>query len=395
MLRFRKKSIGSEIMTIKLYDKDSHQKEFSAIVTSCEEQNGKYVVTLNQTVFFPEGGGQTSDTGFLDDAFVSDVQIINKEIYHYLDKPLEVGKEVKGKINFEERFHKMQNHSGEHIVSGLICSLYNCNNKGFHMGKDGVTIDYDVPLTREDLDKIEDLANKAIYENIEILAEYPDEALLPSIPYRSKLELTEDVRIVTIPGYDICACCAPHVKRTGEIGLIKLLDFEKHKGGTRILMLCGFDALLDYRNKYENIKAIGAHLSAKQSETYEAVLRLDNEISEYKNTVYFLKKALLEAKISEMKETDGNLVIFESILDMDSLRKIANEGAKMAKGICIVLSGDDNKGYSYIAASENVPLRDEAKKIASALNGKGGGSNEMIQGKLTAKRKEIEDFFRN
>ena len=382
-------------MTIKLYDKDSHRTEFTATVLSCEEKDGKYVITLDQTVFFPEGGGQTSDTGYLGDVFVSDVQIIDKEIYHYADKPLEIGSEVKGKINFEERFHKMQNHSGEHIVSGLICKLFSCNNKGFHMGKDGVTIDYDVPLTREDLDKIEDLANKAIYENIEIIAEYPDPELLPSIPYRSKLELTEDVRIVTVPGYDICACCAPHVKRTGEIGLIKLLDFEKHKGGTRILMLCGYDALLDYRNKYENVKAIGAHLSAKQSETFDAVLRLDNEISEYKNTVYFLKKALLEAKISKLKETDGNIVIFEDILDMDSIRKIANEGAKMAKGICIVLSGDDNKGYSYIAASENIPLRDEAKKIASALSGKGGGSNEMIQGKLSAKRKEIEDFFHN
>lgn len=380
-------------MTLKLYDTNSYLKEFSSVVLSCEEKGGNYATVLDKTAFYPEGGGQSCDTGTLGDANVLDVQIKDNIIIHTLDKMIKVGEPITGKINFSERFRKMQNHSGEHIVSGLIHSIFGYNNVGFHMGSEDITADYDGLLSAQDLIKIENLANEAIYKNCEISAEYPDPKLLPDIPYRSKLELTENVRIVTIPGYDICACCAPHVKATGEIGIIKLLDSEKHKGGTRLHMLCGYDALEDYQSKYYHIKAISAHLSTKQTEAYEAVLRMEKEISEYKNTTYFLKKALLEARLNELSETQGNLCIFENTLESESLRKIANEGAKLCKKICIVLSGDDKKGYSYIAKSETIPLKDEVKKISAALMGKGGGSNEMIQGRLSATKEEIKAYF--
>ncbi len=380
-------------MTKKLYDFDGHLAKFEATVLSCEKTEKGWRATLDQTAFFPEGGGQKADTGSLGGANVFDVQIESGVIFHELDAPLTVGETVFGEIDYETRFRRMQNHSGEHIVSGLIHTLFGFENVGFHMGSECVTVDYSGELSEEQLARVEALANRAVWENREIRIEYPAPETLKTIPYRSKLDLKDDVRIVTIDGYDICACCAPHVSRTGEIGVIKLLEAIRYKGGTRLNMLCGFDALADYDEKYRVLRKISNRLSAKQNEAFEAVLRLEEEIAAQKNSLYFLKKSLIEAKIAAMEETAGSICLFEESLEADSMRRLANEGAQRCGGICIVLSGSDQKGYSFIAASRNVPLREEAKKIAAALCGKGGGSDEMIQGRISASRKEIEAYF--
>ena len=380
-------------MTKKLYDFDGHLAKFEAVVRSCEKAEAGWHVTLDQTAFFPEGGGQKADTGILGGANVLDVQIENGEIFHLLSAPLTVGEAIEGEIDYETRFRRMQNHSGEHIVSGLVHSLYGFENVGFHMGSECVTVDYSGELSEEQLAEVELRANRAVWENREIKIKYPAPDALASIPYRSKLDLKDDVRIVTIDGYDICACCAPHVSRTGEIGLIKLLEAIRYKGGTRLSMLCGFDALEDCAEKYRVLRKISNRLSAKQSEAFEAVLRLEEEITAQKDALYHLKKALLEAKIAAMQETDGSFCFFEENADPDSMRRLANEGAARCGGICIVLSGSDPKGYAFIAASRNIPMREEAKKLAAALAGKGGGSDEMIQGRISASRREIEAYF--
>lgn len=380
-------------MTKKLYDFDGHLASFEAVVQSCEKVENGYRVVLDQTAFFPEGGGQKADSGSLGDCHVFDVQIEKGEIFHYLDSPLAVGDTVKGEIDYETRFRRMQNHSGEHIVSGIVHSLYGYDNVGFHMGSDCVTVDYNGELNDEQVLKVEQLANRAVCENRSILIEYPEPERLEEIPYRSKLDLKDDVRIVTIEGYDICACCAPHVSHTGEIGIIRLLDSIRYKGGTRLTMLCGFDALEDLEEKQLVLCRISNRLSVKQSEAYEAVLRLEEEISEQKNTLYFLKKSLVEAKIASLRETEGSICLFVENFDSDSMRRLANEGALRCAGICIVLSGDDQKGYSFIAASRKIPLREEAKRITASLSGKGGGSDEMIQGRITAPKSEIEAYF--
>ncbi len=381
--------------TIKLYDADSHLYDFDASVISCEKTDKGFAVVLDKTAFFPEGGGQPADEGTLNGIAVTDVQIKDGVITHTTAEEIPAGSAVKGTVDSEIRFRRMQNHSGEHIVSGLIHKLFGYNNVGFHMGSEDVTLDLDGVLTREDLDKIEMLANRAVYENVNVRAEYPSPEILKDLDYRSKLDLTENVRIVTIEGYDVCACCAPHVSKTGEIGIIKLLDFLKYKGGVRIHMLCGFDALEDYNRRYKNVAAISAKLSAKQAEVYEAVERLSAELSAEKQAAGELKRQLVAMKIAALEPTDGNMVLVEKDMDMLNLRNLVNEAVQLCGGICAAFSGSDENGYNYIIASKNVPLRAEAKAINAALNGRGGGKDEMIQGSAKASEAEIRAYFLN
>ena len=381
--------------TIKLYDADSHLYDFDASVISCEKTDKGFAIVLDKTAFFPEGGGQPADEGTLNGIAVTDVQIKDGIITHTTAEEIPAGSAVKGAIDSEIRFRRMQNHSGEHIVSGLIHKLFGYNNVGFHMGSEDVTLDLDGVLTREDLDKIEMLANRAVYENVNVRAEYSSPEILKDLDYRSKLDLTENVRIVTIEGYDVCACCAPHVNKTGEIGIIKLLDFLKYKGGVRIHMLCGFDALEDYNRRYKNVAAISAKLSAKQAEVYEAVERLSAELSAEKQAAGELKRQLVAMRIAALEPTDGNMVLVEKDMDMLNLRNLENEAVQLCGGICAAFSGSDENGYNYIIASKNVPLRAEAKAINAALNGRGGGKDEMIQGSAKASEAEIRAYFLN
>ncbi|MBQ8469110.1 MAG: alanyl-tRNA editing protein, partial [Clostridia bacterium] len=261
--------------TEKLYDVDAYSKTFSATVISCDPVEGSpdtYAVVLNRTAFFPEGGGQYADTGTLDAVHVRDVQVSDEGIItHYCDGALTPWAQVTGVLDWEQRFQRMQNHTGEHIVSGTVHRLFGYDNIGFHLGDGEVTCDFNGELSEEQLREVEQVANRAVWDNVEVLCEYPDPELLPTLQYRSKLDLTEDVRLVTIPGYDVCACCAPHVKRTGEVGVIKLVNSEKAHGGTRVHMLCGPWALEDYQVKQKNIMRIVDLTSTPQEGTAEAV----------------------------------------------------------------------------------------------------------------------------
>ena len=236
-------------MTEKLFYQDSHRSTFTAIVQEVRPSGNGYEIILDRTAFFPEGGGQSSDTGSLGGVSVSDVQEIDGKIIHYTDGPLVEGTEVEGCIDWTERFSKMQQHTGEHIVSGLIHKIYGYHNVGFHLGTDSVTLDFNGVVPKEKLHEIEQLANEAVAKNLPVQVLYPTDEELSKISYRSKIEIEGQVRIVVIDGYDVCACCAPHVKQTGEIGLIKLVGMQNYKGGVRISMLCGFRALEDYYQK--------------------------------------------------------------------------------------------------------------------------------------------------
>ena len=264
-------------MTDRLYYNDSHRKEFEAEVLDCRPVKDKYEVVLDRTAFFPEGGGQYADTGYLDDVEVLDVKEREDVIFHTTAAPLEIGRMVAGRIDWEQRFDRMQQHTGEHMVSGLIHRRFGYDNVGFHLGSDYCTMDFNGPIPREALKEIEQEANRAVFQNLDIQISYPSKKELKELEYRSKIEIDGQVRIVTVPGYDVCACCAPHVKRTGEIGLIKLVGMAKYKGGERISMLCGRRALLDYEIKDENAKRISALLCAKEYEVADAVERMKEE----------------------------------------------------------------------------------------------------------------------
>ncbi len=378
--------------TIRLFDQDSYMQAFDATVLSCEADAKGFAVVLDRTAFFPEEGGQSADGGTLGSARVLDVQEKDGVICHYLDTALPVGECVHGQLDFAARYRKMQIHSGEHIVSGLMHRKYGYSNVGFHLGGE-ITMDFDGELTREQLNEIEDEANAIIYKNVTITAEYPSAEVLAATEYRSKLELTENVRLVTIGEYDVCACCAPHVARTGEIGIIKLLDAIRYKGGMRIHFLAGFAALEHYRMTWQDVATLSAMLSVKQSEVVGGVQKKEAELEKRSATVSSLRRQLLDYKIAALTETEGNLCIFTDDPDMLSLRLLVNAGVPKCTGICAAFFGNDEDGYRYIMGSATVDLKTASKQINAALGGKGGGSAQMIQGSCTATEQVIREYF--
>lgn len=379
-------------MTEKLYDLDSHLREFTARVISCEQDGKRWAVALDRTAFFPEGGGQAADTGFLGSVRVLDVQEREDGILHYTDGPLGAGETVTGTLDWQQRFRRMQNHSGEHILSGLVHARYGYRNVGFHLGDGDVTVDFDGELSREQLDELETAVNLAIAENVTVQAWYPSPEELAALDYRSKLELTENVRLVRIEGYDLCACCAPHVSRTGEIGSLRILDFMRHRGGIRLHMLCGLDALEDARMRYQATLAISGLLSVPQADTPAAVECTLRELEETRQALAGEKRRWLKLRSDALPETEANLCIFEEDLDPVSLRELVNAGMEKTPGICAAFSGQDGD-WKYIIGSRKVDLRSLSKEINAAIGGRGGGRPEMIQGSCTADRKQIEAYF--
>ena len=380
-------------MTRKLYDENSHLSAFDAVVLSCDPAGDHHAVVLDCTAFFPEGGGQASDTGMLDAVRVLDVQERRGTIVHLTDYPLKVGSTVHGKLDWQKRFRRMQEHSGEHIISGLVHKLYGYRNVGFHLGDETVTMDYDGELTHEQLSELELLANEAVWKNVPVRAEYPSEDVLKTLEYRSKLDLTENVRIVTIEGYDVCACCAPHVASTGEIGAIKIIDSMRHRGGMRLTILCGMDAIAQYRMLFDQAYRLSNLLSVPKDQLAEAVERLFSERDTLQLALKNREEKLNALRLKSLPAFGSNIVIVDAFDDPDAMRELVNIGMERASGVCAAFSGDDQSGYRYIIGSKSLDLRAHTKTINSALNGRGGGRPTMIQGSCSAKRSEIEAFF--
>ena len=379
-------------MTEKLFYQDSHRSTFTAIVQEVRPSGNGYEIILDRTAFFPEGGGQSSDTGSLGGVSVSDVQEIDGKIIHYTDGPLVEGTEVEGCIDWTERFSKMQQHTGEHIVSGLIHKIYGYHNVGFHLGTDSVTLDFNGVVPKEKLHEIEQLANEAVAKNLPVQVLYPMDEELSKISYRSKIEIEGQVRIVVIDGYDVCACCAPHVKQTGEIGLIKLVGMQNYKGGVRISMLCGFRALEDYYQKEKNNREIAVMLSAKEYETAVEVERLQEELAMKKAKIAELERKFLEQKVETLDISSAIVCLFEEtdpVMTRELVNLLLKKGAKMAA----VFSGNEREGYRYVLGSRSLDVRKNGKLLNEAFHGRGGGKPEMVQGTVQGKREEIEAFL--
>lgn len=379
-------------MTEKLFYQDSHRSTFTAIVQEVRPSGNGYEIILDRTAFFPEGGGQSSDTGSLGGVSVSDVQEIDGKIIHYTDGPLVEVTEVEGCIDWTERFSKMQQHTGEHIVSGLIHKIYGYHNVGFHLGTDSVTLDFNGVVPKEKLHEIEQLANEAVAKNLPVQVLYPTDEELSKISYRSKIEIEGQVRIVVIDGYDVCACCAPHVKQTGEIGLIKLVGMQNYKGGVRISMLCGFRALEDYYQKEKNNREIAVMLSAKEYETAVEVERLQEELAMKKAKIAELERKFLEQKVETLDISGEIVCLFEEtdpVMTRELVNLLLKKGAKMAA----VFSGNEREGYRYVLGSRSLDVRKNGKLLNEAFHGRGGGKPEMVQGTVQGKREEIEAFL--
>ncbi len=381
-------------MTEKLYDKDSYIKDFTATVLSCEMCSNGYRIILDKTAFFPEGGGQGADLGLIENSTVLDVQTDGVNIFHFTDMPIEAGATVNCKIDWSRRFRHMQNHSGEHIVSGIIHKLFGFDNVGFHLGSEDVTLDTNGSLTKEDIKKIELLANETVYKNTKITARFPSPDDLKSIPYRCKSEIEGPVRIVTIVGLDACACCAPHVKNAGEIGIIKILSFERYKGGTRVHLKCGFDALADYNLRCENDSKISFLLKAKQLETAAAVEALYEKQAELKANLTDIKAKYLTTVVSAKPEGDNSPIILNQDWGADDLRRAINVLIETRAGISAAFAGSDETGYNYVLGSKTEDLTEITKSLNSALDGKGGGRGTMIFGSVRTTEEKIRNFFK-
>ena len=379
-------------MTKRLYYEDAYCREFDARVMDCREGKQGWEVVLDQTAFYPEGGGQPADEGTLGEAKVLDVKEGGEEVIHLCDRPLEPGSTVHGTLDWDRRFRFMQQHSGEHIFSGIVHRTFGYDNIGFHMGKDCVTVDFSGMLSEKDIAQVERAANEAVLADLEILEDYPSREALGRLDYRSKKELEGQVRIITIPGSDVCACCGTHVKRTGQIGPIKAVASEHYKTGIRISLQIGWKALEDYEEKHRNIKEISALLSAPPQETAEAVRKLQEQLQELKAANVVLKQKQLDRLVEEVPEGAGRVIRFVEDLNPVEVRMLADRLAQKAD-FAAVFSGNDGEGYKYVMCSSHTDVAALGKKFNETLNGRGGGRNPMVQGSVMAERAKIEEFL--
>lgn len=379
-------------MTVKLYDVDSHIRKFQGEVQSCLPVKQGYAVELSQTAFFAEGGGQQADRGMLDGQMVTDVQEKDGHIYHYVKEPIPVGKTVEGEIDWTFRFTNMQQHSGEHILSGIVYAWKGYHNVGFHMNESLTTIDFDGPLTTEELQELEIRANRVIYENQPVTIVYPSAAELEQMDYRSKKKLTGAIRIVKVGDSDCCACCAPHVKKTGEIGQIKIIQAENYKGGVRLTIVCGERALLDYENKNRLLKEMGARLSVKPERLAAALQKQEQELQQMKEKLAALSSELVQLRLKQLS-AQSSVCMVENLLDPVAARNLVNGMASQLPGHGAVLLPKGENEFQYIIGSQTEDVRMLAAELAKRFQGRGGGSMQMVQGTVRGEAEEIQAFL--
>lgn len=378
-------------MTEKLYYKNSHISDFTATVLSCTACAQGYGLELSATAFFPGGGGQLCDEGTLNGVRLLSVREEGEHIYHLSPVPFEVGSEVRGELDWDVRFRRMQLHSAEHIVSGLAHSRWGAENSGFHMNGEFVTLDLTVELTAEDVLWLETEANAVIFRNTPFRTWFPEKAELDALQYRSKKELTGAVRLVAVEGVDLCACCAPHVQLAGEIGCIRLLDAMRHRGGMRLILRSGAYALEEHQRQSAILAKLSAALSVPQERIEEAVAKLLNTVGEQKHTIAQLQIQQLEALARSAEPEHDALLFFVEDCDREALRSMVNLALEKCS-LCGAFAGRDG-AWQYILGSRGIDLRANGKAINAAIQGKGGGSPQMIQGSAAAAREEIESFW--
>ena len=395
--------------TIKLYDRDAYATEFEADIISCEPNKAddkRFDIILNQTLFFPEEGGQSPDMGILGGYRVVDVQIKNGVITHTVETSagdccevekeaeLAAGVHVQGKLDWQHRFYNMQQHSGEHIFSGIVHSRFGFENVGFHLSDSVVTMDFSGVLSPEDIAEVEHEVNVAISKNIPIEVTYPSRDELAQLEYRSKIEIEGQVRIVTVPGYDVCSCCAPHVKRTGEIGMLKVMNYQNYKGGVRVSILCGFRALEAFRQKCDIISELMGIFTTNQEAIVDNVTKLKAVNQSLKSELGTAKSDLLDYKVAELPTDTDNAVLFEGGIDTNTARNCVNALVEKYSGFSAFFMGNDEEGYSFIIGSKNADCNTVAAALRNKLGARGGGKPVMVQGSVKAVKSEIEEVLK-
>ena len=379
--------------TRKLYYEDCHLARFTARVLRCQEGTDGFRVLLDATAFYPEGGGQPGDTGTLGDVTVVDTREEGGEIVHLCREPLPVGDTVEGRIDYDRRFGFMQQHTGEHMISGILHRRFGLHNTGFHIGAEGVTVDFDGVVPPEILPEIELEANRGVWRNTPLSIFTPSPEELSNVTYRTKRALPWPVRIVRIPGFDSCACCGIHCETTGEVGLVKLFSSIPFRGGSRMVMACGGLALDILNRAYQQNKLVSQAFSAPMDETGAAADRMNDLMAQQKYRITALERRIWDG-IAEGYRGKGNAVHFEPGLDGTGIRELADRIAASCGGVAAVFSGEEGS-YGFCLASREEDLRPLGKRLTQSLHGRGGGKPGFQQGTVKASRQEIEAFFRD
>ena len=379
--------------TEKLYYEDAKLWTFTAVVRDCREAKDGWDIVLDRTAFYPEGGGQPSDRGTLNGLDVLDVQECGGEILHRLARPLLPGEEVRGHVDGAHRFDYMQQHTADHILSGVIHKRYGYDNVGFHMGQESTMIDLSGPLEESDLAEMERVANEAVWMDLPVEASWPEEQTLAQMEYRSKGTLEGSVRLVTIPGVDVCACCGVHVRRTGEVGMIKILSCTRLRGGVRIEYVAGRRAYRYFDAVQMQNHLISVSLSAKPLRTAAAVRRLLEERDAQKERAASMERNYTAA-LAEQWRGRGDAIVFEETLGADGVRRLADAIKETCGGMALVFSGTDRDGYQYAVAVRDGDVRAYMKRFHEVLGGRGGGREAtFVQGSVPAARREIEAYL--
>jgi len=300
-----------------------------------------------------------------------------------------VGSTVEGHIDWARRFDHMQQHSGEHMISGLICSRYHCDNVGFHMGTDVVTIDFSAEIPEEDLPVLEEAVNRAILEDRPITEAFPSPEELEATEYRSKTKINGPVRLVNAAGMDLCACCGTHMKTTGQIGGIRLLNTKRYKGGSRLELLCGMRIQKHHSLLYRQNESISRLLSAKPLETAAAVSRLRSECDEHKRQLSDVWDRYFALKAASLPE--GSIALIEDGAGMDELRKCC-AAASEGREVFAAFAPEEN-GFKFALVSSGADIRGLTKEMNQALSGSGGGKPTFTQGRIKCTRDELKSFL--
>ena len=383
---------SSKIRTRKLYYEDAYKTEFTAKVVSANAGD----IVLDRTAFFPEEGGQSADTGVLGGFRVADVKIKDGEIHHLLEDrnaSFEAGTEISGRIDWQHRFSNMQQHSGEHIFSGLVHSTYGFDNVGFHLSDNEVTLDFNGVIGPDGIRDIERRANEIIFRNIPSEIRFLSGEKAKTAEYRSKIDLDDEIRVVTYPGVDACACCAPHVALTGEIGCLKVVGLQNYKGGIRVSILCGMRAMEVFFHDRDILEKTANYLSNSTDEVYHLVVKARTELAETKAALAEAAKKLVQVRIDQIPAGDGNAVLFEESLDAGAMRSAVNSLVQKKNGFCGVFAGSDADGYRYVIGKQGGDARTINNELREKFGARGGGKPEMVQGSVTASRADIETLF--
>ena len=394
-------------MTIRLYNEDSQIRTFQGNVlrcTPCEEPQlkGKYWAVLDRTAFFPEGGGQSGDVGDLylladkeKNVPVLDTVEQAGEVRHLVAQQIETNAPIRGEINWDVRFDRMQQHTAEHIASGIIYAKYGYNNIGFHLADQYVTMDFDGELTKEEVGEVEACINQVVFANREVHITYPSKEELAKIPYRSKIEIEGEVRIVTIPEVDICACCAPQVSKTGEIGTVKITEVQRHRGGVRMTLLAGMRAYSDYKKKYESIKELSHTFSVPDEEVLDGVVKVKTEIQKVKLELQQVQELLITNIVNSVPQEQSKVCIFQNGITVNDSREIVNRLLRKMHEIVAVFIENETGGYQYVIGSNQYDTRIYSKIFNELYDGRGGGRPNMVQGSVVIDQLVLEDFYNN